>query len=195
MGGGEAAQIIDGPLQPPVRLKQVEAADDSGDFFGVKHLFRLLHDVADSAVGAAGDDENPFPCADRHGGVVQQKVVHSPAVHVHFPQLPPGLKVVGLRDLPEKTAVFRDPVRLAGQGTGEFFHNLSGVKGGADVALVGPFGREAERVGDETDFGKIEAFRQGFQPAGVVVVSVGQDDVGDRSQVYPHVLCVFDENV
>ena len=82
-----------------------------------------------------------------------------------------------------------------GQGTGKFSHNLRGVEGRADVALIGPFGREAERVGDETGLGKIKALRQGFQPAGVVVVSVGQDEVGDRSQVYPHVLRVFDENV
>ena len=181
-------KIVDDGLGPGVHLPQVEAADDAHDPILARDPLRLLHDVADAAVGAAGDHVDPLSAPVRDGGVVRGKV---------RPVLPLALGLVlVLRehpgDLAQVEEVFRQGLGLRREAQIEApFQFRSGV-GAADDEALGHHPPEQGWMGHQPGLRTLG--EEGGQALGVVVVAVGQDHPVHAPPVEAQILGVLGED-
>ena len=68
--GAEGSKVVDGMTDAVVHFKQMKAADNTGNACVATNLLCVADDVANAAVGAAGNDKKPVIGAAAEGRVV-----------------------------------------------------------------------------------------------------------------------------
>ena len=94
-----------------ILFQQMESADNAGNRFMPAHSQCLQHNIADSAVRTAGNDEDAFLPLIGKGRIIHHKIGH-PGIRTFTYRLP-GFKGSDSWDFTEKTQPFRNLHRSA----------------------------------------------------------------------------------
>ena len=147
----------------------MEAADDAQDAALAGDPLGLLQDVADAAVGAAGDHIDPLPSPISEGGVVRvfvRPVLPLPDGGILHIRIDPG-------NGPKIEQVLRQGHGLRREAEIEILLQLRPGIGAADGQPPGQDPAEQSRMGHQ--LGLRTLGEEGAEAPGVVVVAMGED--------------------